>query len=322
VNYRLPLDDNTPAEDVMADWAAHNGCAGGRQETQIDTEVRLIEYGSCTNGAQVQLYAVDGGGHTWPGSFDVPSLGYTTHQINATDLLWAFFSAYTLPDVDADLIPDAADNCPVDANFSQVNSDRNFIDNSPPYAAAADDKTLVNSDVFGDACDNDDDNDYLPDAQEVSGGYCSGFVTDPLRLDTDGDRVVDSIECLLGFDPTSGSTEPSAVDCANYITGGSLSADTDGDKIRDYIEFCYHNSSPVLTDTDADRTTDGGSDGCQIASVNGDRIVNSGDQIMLASGISGTQPYIANVDINRDGVLNSGDQLSMASFITPGGQCP
>lgn len=96
ITYRLPIDDNTPAEDVMSDWSVHNGCTTGRQESQVSSEVRLVQYGACTNRADVQLYAVDGGGHTWPGSFDVPSLGYTTHQISATDLILAFFSAHPL----------------------------------------------------------------------------------------------------------------------------------------------------------------------------------------------------------------------------------
>ncbi len=93
-NFRLPIDNNTPAEDVSADWSTHNGCTGGRQESQVSTEVRLVQYGACGLGAIVQLYAVDGGGHTWPGAVDVPSLGYTTHQISATDLIWAFFVAH------------------------------------------------------------------------------------------------------------------------------------------------------------------------------------------------------------------------------------
>jgi polyhydroxybutyrate depolymerase len=95
-NFRLPVDNNTVAEDVMADWSAHNRCTSGRQESQVDTEIRLIRYDSCARGATVELYAVDGGGHTWPGSFDVPHLGYTTRQISATDLMWAFFSAHPL----------------------------------------------------------------------------------------------------------------------------------------------------------------------------------------------------------------------------------
>jgi polyhydroxybutyrate depolymerase len=98
VTYRLPIDDATPADDVMQSWAAHNGCTSGRQESQVDTEVRLIEYSGCSAGADVQLYAVDGGGHTWPGAVDIPSLGYTTHQISATDLIWAFFEAHPLGD--------------------------------------------------------------------------------------------------------------------------------------------------------------------------------------------------------------------------------
>jgi polyhydroxybutyrate depolymerase len=113
-DFRLPQDNATPDEDVTEDWAIHNGCTSGRSETQIDTEVRLIAYTGCTDGATVQHYAVDGGGHTWPGSFDVPGLGYTTQQISATELMWEFFEAHPLsvqvePDTDGDEIPDAVD---------------------------------------------------------------------------------------------------------------------------------------------------------------------------------------------------------------------
>ncbi len=95
-NFRLPLDNNTPAEDVIADWATHNSCTGGRQESPVSSEVRLVQYVSCQLGAIIQLYAVDPGGHTWPGAIDNPSLGYTTHQISATDLIWAFFVAHPM----------------------------------------------------------------------------------------------------------------------------------------------------------------------------------------------------------------------------------
>jgi polyhydroxybutyrate depolymerase len=95
-NFRLPIDDNTPAEDVLSDWSSHNGCTGSRQESQITSEVRLVQYGGCALGATVELYAVDGGGHTWPGAANVMSLGYTTHQISATDFIWAFFAAHPM----------------------------------------------------------------------------------------------------------------------------------------------------------------------------------------------------------------------------------
>jgi polyhydroxybutyrate depolymerase len=315
VDFRLPIDDNTPAEDVIADWAAHNGCAGARQETQIDTEVRLIEYGACADGAIVQLYAVDGGGHTWPGSFDVPSLGYTTQQIDATDLIWAFFTQYTLPDADADLVPDDADNCLAEPNFPQTNSDPNFMDNSPPYGAAADDKTWPMSDTLGDACDDDDDNDGLTDAEELSGSACGTVPTDPLVRDSDGDRYLDRAECVLGTDPLSAAAAPATVDCGP-------AGDADGDKISDRLEFCFYGTDAGNVDTDGDRTLDGGTDGCEVASINADRIVSSGDQGMLAAGISLSVAYHANIDLNKDGVLSSGDQGLMASFVTPASQCP
>ena len=77
-----------------------------------------------------------------------------------------------------------------------------------------------------------------------------------------------------------------------------------------------------VVDTDGDAAVDGAKDGCEVASLNADRIVNSLDQGMLSQGISGSAGYTVNVDINKDGVLNSLDQGLMASFISPPGQCP
>ena len=94
--FRLPIDDATPAEDVIQDWAAHNGCTSGRQESSVSAEVRLVKYGGCTNGAEVQLYVVDGGGHTWPGSHDERPSEYTTNDISASDLMWEFFQAHPM----------------------------------------------------------------------------------------------------------------------------------------------------------------------------------------------------------------------------------
>lgn len=157
INYRLPQDDDTPAADVLSEWATHNGCTGGRQEIQIDTEVRLIQYDGCPNGALAQLYRVEPGGHTWPGSpFDVPSLGYRTQQISATDLMWTFFTSYTLPDADSDLMPDAADNCPSVANWEQDDAD---------------------ADALGDACET-----------------ALSYNTDPVDADTDNDGCADGRE--------------------------------------------------------------------------------------------------------------------------------
>jgi polyhydroxybutyrate depolymerase len=81
----------------MASWASHDGCAAQPQETSLGTEVTLREWTGCKPAGAVRFYIIKGGGHTWPGSVDVPFLGKTTHQINATDTLWAFFQAHPLP---------------------------------------------------------------------------------------------------------------------------------------------------------------------------------------------------------------------------------
>jgi hypothetical protein len=184
---------------------------------------------------------------------------------------------------------------------------------------AIDDKTWPNSDALGDACDTDDDNDGISDADEASGAACGGFITDALLFDTDGDRARDGAECSIGTDPTSALSFPALADCG---TAG----DADGDKIATRIEFCYYGSSTTVADSDGDAVGgldgDGGRDGCEIASINADQVVSSGDQGKLASGITGSVPYHVGIDLNKDGLLNSGDQGTMASFISPPGQCP
>jgi hypothetical protein len=210
------------------------------------------------------------------------------------------------------------DNCPAVANEDQFNSDANFFNNIPPYPPydySTQDLTWPDSDAAGDACDDDDDNDGISDANEASGASCGSVVTDPVLRDTDGDRFLDAAECVLGTDPTSAASKPLVSQCGP-------AGDADGDKISDRLEFCYYGTDSNDTDTDGDKALDGGTDGCEVASINADRIVSSGDQGMLAAGISLSVPYHPNVDLNKDGVLSSGDQGLMASFITPSGQCP
>ena len=205
----------------------------------------------------------------------------------------------------------SVDNCPGVFNNPQLNADGNIVDNSPPYSPAVDDRTWPNSDAAGDACDADDDNDGINDVDEASGAICGGVGTNSLLRDTDGDRFLDGAECVRGTNPTVGTSRP-------VLSACGLVGDADNDKVADRVEVCFHNTNPNQPDTDGD----GAKDGCEATSLNGDRIVNSLDQAMLAQGILGVVMYTANVDINKDGVLNSIDQGIMASFIVPPGQCP
>jgi polyhydroxybutyrate depolymerase len=96
--------DGLPWADVTttaAGWAEVHECRPEPTRTAVGDAVELIEYTGCTDDSAVQLYVVDGGGHSWPGSaFSVASeaiLGATTDEIDATELIWSFFSEHPRP---------------------------------------------------------------------------------------------------------------------------------------------------------------------------------------------------------------------------------
>lgn len=81
----------------IRDWAARvaqrNQCEGGPSDTRITTSVRRLGYTNCAENADVVLYTVEGGGHTWPGGKPLPEwmAGRTTGEINASSVMWEFF---------------------------------------------------------------------------------------------------------------------------------------------------------------------------------------------------------------------------------------
>jgi polyhydroxybutyrate depolymerase len=84
-------------EDITADWAARNGCSAKKTETKVADDVTLLAW-SCPKGDDAELYRVEGGGHSWPGSAfskQVASVvGPTTESISANEIMWKFFQAH------------------------------------------------------------------------------------------------------------------------------------------------------------------------------------------------------------------------------------
>ncbi len=88
-------------EDWVVGWAARNGCDLTPDALEpIGNDVTGITYGGCDADAEVRLYTVAGGGHTWPGGGFQPAfiVGATTQSINASATMWDFFTRYRLPD--------------------------------------------------------------------------------------------------------------------------------------------------------------------------------------------------------------------------------
>lgn len=91
-------------EETMRTWVKLDGCPEKPVEAKLadvvndGTHARRRAYGPGKDGAEVVLYIIEGGGHTWPGQ---PArhdfLGASTKQISANDLIWEFFRKHPMP---------------------------------------------------------------------------------------------------------------------------------------------------------------------------------------------------------------------------------
>ena len=85
------------AADSAASWAAHNGCGPTPTETRVDPIVVRRSWRGCEQGADVDFYIVEGGGHTWPGAAIRPQLLGKTADLSAVEVIWSFFEGRALP---------------------------------------------------------------------------------------------------------------------------------------------------------------------------------------------------------------------------------
>lgn len=89
--------------DTVSAWARADGC--GEKPTvetvpdKVDdgTTVTRKTFGPGKDGAEVVLYTIQNGGHTWPGrEVGGQRLGKSTKDINANDLIWEFFQKHPM----------------------------------------------------------------------------------------------------------------------------------------------------------------------------------------------------------------------------------
>lgn len=95
------------AEDTAKYWARKNSCdlTPTRKDLPDNfsdgTTITETSYGNCKEDAAVMFYAINGGGHAWPGGWQyLPKVivGKTTQEINATEVIWEFFKRHALTD--------------------------------------------------------------------------------------------------------------------------------------------------------------------------------------------------------------------------------
>ena len=82
-------------------WVAHNQCLPipvityePDKDSSDGTLVRKEAYNGCKDGTDVILYAIENGGHTWPGGWQYlpeKSVGKISRDIDASEVIWSFF---------------------------------------------------------------------------------------------------------------------------------------------------------------------------------------------------------------------------------------
>ena len=91
------------ARDSVVKWAQLNNCSSEPEITHLpnriddSTHIHVERYGSCNENAEVILFVVEGGGHTWPGGwqyFPERIIGKTTANMDASEEIIAFFKRH------------------------------------------------------------------------------------------------------------------------------------------------------------------------------------------------------------------------------------
>lgn len=97
---KLKLGKVLSTADTVKYWINHNQCSPTPEITyepdrdpNDGTRVRKEAYENCKEGTEVILYAIEGGGHTWPSGWQYlpeKTIGKTSKDIDASEIIWDF----------------------------------------------------------------------------------------------------------------------------------------------------------------------------------------------------------------------------------------
>ena len=92
------------AEATLSEWARLDGCEPGTTERTIPdadpndgSTIRVQTWPRCKEGTALELWRVQGGGHTWPGGWQYLNekfIGTTNRDVDAREEIWKFFAAH------------------------------------------------------------------------------------------------------------------------------------------------------------------------------------------------------------------------------------
>jgi polyhydroxybutyrate depolymerase len=90
--------------DTLGFWSFHNSCGSEISSRELSkssktakTNVRIFTFTKCPEGAALGLYAIERGGHNWPGKpgrIPPEIAGTVSTEIDASEVIWNYFSRY------------------------------------------------------------------------------------------------------------------------------------------------------------------------------------------------------------------------------------
>jgi polyhydroxybutyrate depolymerase len=96
--------ESIPVSQTVSAWVKTDGCSPTPRSATLPAAdpgsgitTAIQTFGGCRNGTSVQLYTVNGGGHTWPDGpqYLPPSIiGASSRDFNASETMWQFFAAH------------------------------------------------------------------------------------------------------------------------------------------------------------------------------------------------------------------------------------
>ena len=86
------MADFVSVPDTIAKWVRMNGCKATPQRVLDKPGATCDAYAGCRGGTEVRLCVTETGGHSWPGGVKVRTGEPGSTAINATDVIWDFYS--------------------------------------------------------------------------------------------------------------------------------------------------------------------------------------------------------------------------------------